>query len=127
LRVFSCFGVIRDSGAVGILSLGGAVLALAVLVGLSLAGTSAHAAFPGQNGKIVCAGAITPRTDADRDLEIYSLNPDGSGQTFLTNNGPLLNPADPNSLINEFEPSFHPTPRRSPSRAPGPGRKSCTR
>jgi len=31
-----------------------------------------------------------------------------SGQTFLTNNGPLLDPADPNSLISEFDPVVSP-------------------
>jgi TolB protein len=98
----------RGRGAVGVLSLAGAVLALALLVGLSLTGAPAHAAFPGANGKIVCAGAITPRTPDDRDLEIYSLNPDGSGQTFLTNNGPLLDPDDPRSTIDEFDPVVSP-------------------
>ncbi len=106
--LFSYFRAGRDFGAVGVLSLGGAVLALAVLVGLTLTGTAAHAAFPGQNGKIVCAGAITPRVDTDDDFEIYSLNPDGSGQTFLTNNGPLIDPADPNSFIDEFDPAVSP-------------------
>ena len=31
-----------------------------------------------------------------------------SGQTFLTNNGPLLDPAHPNSLISEFDPVVSP-------------------
>jgi len=79
-----------------------------VLVVLTLTGAPAHAAFPGTNGKIVCAGAITPRSDTDEDFEIYSMNPDGSGQTFLTNNGPLLDPADPDSFIDEFDPVVSP-------------------
>ncbi len=112
LPVFSSFDAGRGLGAVGVLSLGGAVLALAVLVGLTLTGAPAHAAFPGANGKIVCSGAITPRTQDDRDLEIYSLNPDGSGQTFLTNNGPLLDPTDPNSLINEIDATVSPDARK---------------
>ncbi len=108
LPVFSSFDAGRGLGAVGVLSLGGAVLALAVLVGLTLTGAPAHAAFPGANGKILCSGAITPRTQDDRDLEIYSLNPDGSGQTFLTNNGPLLDPTAPNSLIDEIDVTVSP-------------------
>ncbi len=88
---------------------GGALLALAVLAGLTFAGSPANAAFPGENGKILCAGALERgETAVDADFELYTINPDGSGQTFVTNNGPLLDPADPNSFIDEFDPIFSP-------------------
>jgi len=67
-----------------------------VLVGLTLAGPSAHAAFPGTNGKIACHGpevrtAADP--DAAEDYDIFSINPDGSAQTFLART-PVRNPGD---------------------------------
>jgi len=98
-------------GAVGVLSLGGAVFALALLVGWSLTGATAHAAFPGQNAKLVCVGAMMRPDDAD-DFEIYSMNPDGSGQAFLTNNGPLFSPTTPTSFVDEFDPVFSPDSQR---------------
>jgi Tol biopolymer transport system component len=44
--------------------------------------TSAHAAFPGQNGKI----AFDRMAPTPANGEIYAVNPDGSGVTNLTNN-----------------------------------------
>lgn len=96
---------------VGALSLGGAVLALAVLVGLSLTGAPAHAAFPGSNAKIACAGPKdrpAPDPDDVEDFEVYTINPDGSGQVFLTDN-PVRNPGDPESFYNDdTDPTFSP-------------------
>jgi len=86
------------------------VLTLAVLVGLSLTGAPAQAAFPGQNSKLVCVGAMMRPDDAD-DFEIYSINPDGSGQAFLTNNGPLFDPRTA-SFVDEFDPVFSPDSQR---------------
>ncbi len=98
-------------GAVGVLSLGGAVLALAVLVGWGLTGAPAHAAFPGTNGKIACAGPkdrSAPDPDDVEDYEVYTINPDGTGQVFLTDN-PVRNPGDPESFYNDdSDPVFSP-------------------
>ena len=55
---------------------------LAVLAAVLLPG-DADAAFPGNNGRI----AFT--SDRDGTYQIYSMNPDGSGQTRLTNDPPL--------------------------------------
>jgi Tol biopolymer transport system component len=55
---------------------------------LALAGARADlagAAFPGANGKI----AFQTNRDLNQNWEIYSMNPDGSGQTNLTNNACL--------------------------------------
>jgi len=67
-----------------------------VLVGLTLAGPSAHAAFPGTNGKIACHGPeVRTATDPDdaEDYDIFSINEDGSAQTFLAPT-PVRNPGD---------------------------------
>ena len=87
-------------GAVGVLLPGGGTLALAVLAGLTLPGASAHAAFPGTNGKIACHGPgdrTLANPDAEDDFEIFSLNPDGSARTLVTNNGPFNIPGDSTS------------------------------
>ena len=66
----------------GSLRFGIALLAMLVLA------TPAHAAFPGQNGKIAFS------SDRDGDAEIYVMNGDGTGQTALTTNTvPDGNPA----------------------------------
>ena len=49
--------------------------------------SAAQAAFPGQNGKI----AFT--SDRSGAFQIYAMNPDGSGQTQLTNDGGNFQPA----------------------------------
>jgi TolB protein len=54
----------------------GLALAAPVVVDAAPSG----AAFPGANGKIAF------QTNRDGDWEIYSMNPDGTGQTRLTNN-----------------------------------------
>jgi Tol biopolymer transport system component len=56
-----------------------AVLASTFVCLLAVA-SSAHAAFPGANGKIAFA------TYRDSSYEIYTINADGSNQTRLTNN-----------------------------------------
>ncbi len=58
-------------------------LGLAVVAALALPGAPAQAAFPGINGAIACGGL----RGLDTDLEIFQVNPDGSGETLLTNNG----------------------------------------
>ena len=50
-----------------------------LVLGALLAGTSAYGAYPGGNGRIAF------ESSRDGNLEIYSMNPDGSGQTNLTN------------------------------------------
>ena len=52
----------------------------AVLLLALVAPSTAAASFPGANGKIAF------QTNRDGNYEVYSMNPDGSGQTNLTNN-----------------------------------------
>jgi Tol biopolymer transport system component len=54
-------------------------LALAASAALAAPSAPAHAVFPGTNGKIVYSGS-------DGDFEIFSINPDGTNTTQLTNN-----------------------------------------
>jgi TolB protein len=62
---------------------------VAVLSALACAfAAPAQAAFPGANGKLAYD------SDADGDFEIYTVNPDGTGKTKLTNNSARdVNPA----------------------------------
>jgi Tol biopolymer transport system component len=72
-----------DGFAVGALRRRGVrtgVVALALLSGLALPQGSAGAVTPGANGKIVCEGG---RGDP-RNPEVFSINPDGTGETVLT-------------------------------------------
>ncbi len=63
-------------------------LAFALAVGSVTLVPTSRAAFPGLNGKIAF------ETGRDGNSEIYSMNPDGSGQTNLTNNSTVdVNPA----------------------------------
>jgi hypothetical protein len=57
-----------------------AVLMACAVVVLALS-EKAEATFPGKNGRIVYAG-----WNRGKDFEIYTINPDGSGKTQLTNN-----------------------------------------
>jgi len=80
----------RRFKVVGILSLGGAAFAIAVLIGVSVAGAPAHAAFPGINGRIACSTPLggpggTAAVPAGQErLEVFTVNPDGSGEVRLT-------------------------------------------
>ncbi len=101
----------RGLGTVGALLLGGAVLTLAMLVGLTLTGSPAGAAFPGTNGKIACHGIMDRNLlpdPGDDDYEIYTINPDGSDMTYLTDNV-VRGPDDPNTFFNDdIDPSYSP-------------------
>jgi len=58
-----------------------AIAALGLVAAVTLVGggaTTAKAAFPGQNGKIVF------QTTRDKDLEIYTMDPDGTNRVNLT-------------------------------------------
>jgi Tol biopolymer transport system component len=55
-------------------------VALLAVAATLLPAAPTHASFPGQNGKIAFA------SNRDGNWEIYSMNPDGSDQTNLTNN-----------------------------------------
>lgn len=56
------------------------VLAFLLVVAFVISPSASHAAFPGLNGKIAFM------SDRDGDPEIYTMNPDGTGLTQLTNN-----------------------------------------
>jgi Tol biopolymer transport system component len=56
------------------------VLASTLVYALVLAAVPAHAAFPGNNGKIAFARAMVYQA-----AEIFTMNPDGSAQTNITN------------------------------------------
>ncbi len=114
LPLISRFATGSGSKAPAALALGGAVLALAMLVGLTLTGAPVQAAFPGTNGKIACHGIkdrnLLPDPSED-DYEIYTMNPDGSGMTYLTDN-PVRGPGDPAGFFNDdIDPSFSPDGR----------------
>ena len=71
----------------------GAVCALtaAGLVGLSGLGSPAQASYPGLNGKVICSGPLATEIadpiPADQSrLELFSINPDGTGETRLMTN-----------------------------------------
>jgi TolB protein len=65
---------VRVLAVVAALALAACLLALVVRVEPS------QAAFPGQNGKIAF------QSNRDGNLEIYTMNPDGSNQTNISNN-----------------------------------------
>jgi Tol biopolymer transport system component len=81
-----------DAGALRRLGAIAALLALAISVALTLGSATAHAAFPGLNGRIACSGnrgpdlPDPPPTTGLSRQEIFSINPDGSGENVLTNN-----------------------------------------
>src|SRR5918999_271213 len=73
--------------------------ALAALVALATVGAgTAKAAFPGENGKIAFASTRTTGEGVDNptgDLEIFTMNKDGTGLKQLTFN-----------TVNDYSPSF---------------------
>jgi len=48
--------------------------------------TPAQAAFPGDNGRIVCEGTRAPDVPGSSRTEVFSVNPDGSDERVLTDN-----------------------------------------
>src|SRR5215210_1057225 len=63
------------------------VQVLAALVVLATVGVDpAEAAFPGANGKIVFSSNKVTSTNPTGDYEIFTINPDGSQLTQLTDN-----------------------------------------
>jgi Tol biopolymer transport system component len=83
----SCGGGRGRWSSFGRIVLGAATAtALAVLCALSVAGAPAEAAFPGVNGRIACEGIRKPIVPGTSSSEIFSVNPDGSGERVLTNN-----------------------------------------
>lgn len=90
---------------------GGALLVLALLSCLSLWSASAQASFPGANGKIFCEG-LNDRESGTGDLEIISVNADGSAYTLVTNNGPLVDPAIGTAFLVDQNPAVSPNGRR---------------
>ncbi len=67
---------------------GAAVLAPAIFAGLSVSAPPAQAAFPGDNGRIACQGPLgpIPPPAGGSSLEIFDINPNGSGERKLTDN-----------------------------------------
>ena len=57
-------------------------LTLAAVVGLSGLGSPAQAAFPGTNGRLACEGT----RGVEPSVEVYTINPDGTGEMVLTEN-----------------------------------------
>ncbi|CAN5691357.1 hypothetical protein BH24GEM1_BH24GEM1_31280 [soil metagenome] len=70
--------------------LGGAVVALAALAAMGVAGAPAQAAFPGSNGRIACStplggpGGTAAVSAGQERLEIFTVKPDGSDEVRLT-------------------------------------------
>ena len=52
---------------------------LSSVIGIGFLTSNAYATFPGTNGKIAFGN------ERDGNMEIHVMNPDGSGQTILTN------------------------------------------
>jgi len=82
---------LRSRRGGGLLAAG--VLGLGLLAALSGRGPApVEAAFPGNNGRIVCEGARGPAAPSDPPPagfsrnEVYTMNPDGSDVRVLTNN-----------------------------------------
>ncbi|MGH3995673.1 MAG: TolB family protein, partial [Pseudonocardiaceae bacterium] len=90
---------------------GGALLVLSLLACMSLWDAPAQAGFPGANGKIFCEG-LNDRATGTGDLEIFSVNADGSAYTPVTNNGPLIDPGIPTSFLTDQNPAVSPDGKR---------------
>ncbi len=70
---------------------GAGSIALSVVAGLALGASPTEAAFPGQNGKIACEGARAAAGVSTS--EVFTVNPDGTGEAVLTHN--LVRDGDP--------------------------------
>jgi Tol biopolymer transport system component len=70
------------------------MIALAITAALLAAVAPAHAAFPGENGKLILHAGVADSPEAGDD-ELFTINPDGSGLERLTDNAEIddLNPA----------------------------------
>ncbi|MGH8571153.1 MAG: TolB family protein, partial [Gammaproteobacteria bacterium] len=101
----------RERGALSWLLSGGALLVPAFLVCLSLWGSPAQAAFPGANGKVFCEG-LNDREANTGDLELFSINPDGSAYTLVTNNGPRVDPSVGTGFLGDQNPAVSPDGKR---------------
>jgi len=74
----------QSRAPLGRVLLGVTAVAAAALTALTFGSASAQAAFPfPTNGKIACGGL----RGSDADLEIFDVNPNGSGERLLTDNG----------------------------------------
>jgi Tol biopolymer transport system component len=87
-------GDISQGGSKWRLTAGLITAAALLLVALSLA-PAARAVFPGDNGKIAF------QSNRDGDWEIYVVNPDGSGETHLTDNS-----------VSDYWPAWSPNGRK---------------
>ena len=66
-------------------------MAAALAVGLSGTGSPAQASFPGENGRLACEGQRgsalpEPAPPGSSRTEVFTVNPDGTGEMVLTNN-----------------------------------------
>ena len=88
---YSPAGGVRDLRLGRVLAAAGALVALGAVAALSVSSGPAHAAFPGLNGRVACAGdrpePLPPGSDPTLSRqEIVALAPDGSSEQLLTNN-----------------------------------------
>ncbi|MCP9490498.1 MAG: hypothetical protein MSC31_11570 [Solirubrobacteraceae bacterium MAG38_C4-C5] len=83
---------------------------------MTLGGTPAQATFPGENGRLACEGQRGPAlpdpnpTNLSR-TEVFTVNPDGTGETVLTNNtvrdgDPSFSPDGANIAFESFRDGF---------------------
>ncbi len=82
-RVFTDVASARRSAVDHVFTAAAVTSVAGIIAALTVIGTPALAAFPGTNGAIACGGI----RGLDVDLEIFQVNPDGSGETLLTSNG----------------------------------------
>jgi hypothetical protein len=90
---------------------GGALVALALLAGFTLGGAPAQAAFPGENGKLACEGQRGLALPGISTTEVFTINPDGTGETVLTSNtsrdgDPSFSPDGANIAFESFRDGF---------------------
>jgi Tol biopolymer transport system component len=76
------------------------LVVVALWAGLSFGGAPAQAALPGDNGRLVCEGQRGDPAPGVSRTEVFSINPDGTEETVLTDN-----------LVRDGDPSFSPDGR----------------